>query len=236
MNVQMRSSRSLQCSSSGRQATRPCFSAQPPARHHARSVQASAVSPSSSDEASSSQPCSIGADRRGVLLALGSLGTSLALSSSYAPAAQAFSPPPPGYRALVDKLDGYSFFYPERWIAVTSSGNDCFLRNPVNIDENVFVDISSPSSSRFASVQDLGSPEETAKKILEQYLNKEFMSTRIGIRREGQVLGAQQREGEGGRLYYDVAIRMTSYASRNPYVATQVRVCAAGRGDRGPMA
>lgn len=46
------------------------------------------------------------------------------------------------------RLDGYSFIYPEQWAAVTSSGNDIFLRNPFNVEQNLFVDISSPSSSR----------------------------------------------------------------------------------------
>lgn len=43
---------------------------------------------------------------------------------------------------------------------MTSSGNDIFLRNPRNIDENLFVDMSSPSSSRYESVIDLGTPQE----------------------------------------------------------------------------
>lgn len=64
--------------------------------------------------------------------------------------ALAFSQPPPGLRRQNDKLDGYSFLYPESWLPVTSSGNDIFFRNPRNIDENVFVDITSPSSSRCA--------------------------------------------------------------------------------------
>ncbi|KAJ9520801.1 hypothetical protein QJQ45_013982 [Haematococcus lacustris] len=135
-----------------------------------------------------------------------------------------FTSAPPGFRALVDKLDGYSFVYPERWLSVTSSGNDCFLRNPSNIDENLFVDISSPSSSRYESVIDLGTPEDTGKQLLEQYLNKEFMSTRLGIRREGQLLSATRRDTPDGRTYYDVAVRITSFASRNPYVATQAEV------------
>jgi hypothetical protein len=54
----------------------------------------------------------------------------------------------------------------------SSPGNDCFLRNPFNIDENLFVDISSPSSSRYNSVTDLGTPEEAGKTLLEQLLNK----------------------------------------------------------------
>ena len=55
----------------------------------------------------------------------------LLLSQPVLPAAAAFTPPPPGYRLQNDKLDGYSFVYPEPWIMVTSSGNDIFYRNPV---------------------------------------------------------------------------------------------------------
>jgi hypothetical protein len=47
------------------------------------------------------------------------------------------------------RLDGYSFVYPDQWAPVTSSGNDIFLRNPFNVDQNLFVDITSPSSSRW---------------------------------------------------------------------------------------
>lgn len=132
--------------------------------------------------------------------------------------------PPNGYRLHVDKLDGYSFFYPEDWLPVTSAGNDVFYRNIYNIDENLFVNTSSPSSSRYKSVEDLGTPEEAAKKILDQYLNQEFMSSRIGIKREGSVVSASSRTGPNGTLYYDIDIRMTSYGSRNPYVATNAEV------------
>lgn len=140
-----------------------------------------------------------------------------------------YSPPTraQGYRAQNDIIDGYRFFYPEGWLAVSSSGNDCFLRNPRNIDENCFVDITSPSSSTFSSVADLGTPEQTAKRTLDKYLTKEFMSTRIGIRREGSVLFANSRQGVDGRTYYDIGVRMSSYGSTNPYVATQVCAPAA---------
>jgi hypothetical protein len=116
-----------------------------------------------------------------------SLAAGLAAASFYAPVAAAFTPPPPGYRLHVDKLDGYSFTYPDTWVLVTSSGNDVFYRNPFNIDENLFVDLSSPSSSRYETVADLGTPDEAAARILNKYLEQEFMSTRIGIRREGKV-------------------------------------------------
>lgn len=73
-----------------------------------------------------------------------------------------------GYRRHVDKLDGYTFVYPDSWIPVTvcrchklntdcnhalpqTSGNDVFYRNPFNLDENVFVNITSPSSSKYAT-------------------------------------------------------------------------------------
>jgi hypothetical protein len=96
------------------------------------------------------------------------------------PAAAEFVSVPKGFKRLVDKLDGYEFFYPELWSPVTTSGNDVFLRNPFNIEENLFIDISSPSSSRYSSVLDLGTPDAAAKTKLDQYLNKEFMSTRLG--------------------------------------------------------
>lgn len=64
------------------------------------------------------------------------------------PTAAAFTLPPQGYRQQLDRLDGYNFIFPEEWAVVTSSGSDVFLRNPFNVDENLFVDISSPSSSR----------------------------------------------------------------------------------------
>jgi hypothetical protein len=51
------------------------------------------------------------------------------------------------------RLDGYSFVYPDQWAPVTSSGNDIFLRNPFNVDQNLFVDITSPSSSRWVLSQ-----------------------------------------------------------------------------------
>ncbi|EFJ47398.1 hypothetical protein VOLCADRAFT_61541 [Volvox carteri f. nagariensis] len=162
--------------------------------------------------------------RRDALLSLLSIPlTAAQLGSAVAPAL-AFTAPPPGYRLLVDKLDGYSFICPENWIAVTSSGNDIFLRNPRIVEENLFVDITSPSSSRFKSVGDLGTPDEAAKRLLDQYLTKEFMSTRLGISRYGEIVSASSRVADDGQTYYDIAIRMTSYGSRNAYAATRAEV------------
>ncbi|GFR52164.1 hypothetical protein Agub_g14696, partial [Astrephomene gubernaculifera] len=164
------------------------------------------------------------ASRRDMLLSMLSVPLLTShLASSVSPA-RAFVAPPPGYRAIVDKLDGYNFICPENWIVVTSSGNDIFLRSPRNVEENLFVDMTSPSSSRFKSVADLGSPDDAAKRLLDQYLTKEFMSTRIGIARYGDIISAASRVADDGQTYYDIAIRMTSYASRNAYAATRMEV------------
>ncbi|GAX74403.1 hypothetical protein CEUSTIGMA_g1851.t1 [Chlamydomonas eustigma] len=183
---------------------------------------------STSDSASTSDSCKYDINlRRRDLLSLVpriSLAAGLVATSIYTHVAAAFTPPPPGYRLHVDKLDGYSFTYPDAWVLVTSSGNDVFYRNPFNIDENLFVDLSSPSSSRYETVADLGTPDEAAARILNKYLEQEFMSTRIGIRREGKVISANSRTGSDGQQYVDLAIRMTSFSSKNPYRATQAEV------------
>ena len=147
-------------------------------------------------------------------------GVCIGLSLSGSKAAYAFVPPPPGYSMHVDKLDGYSFLYPSDWIPVTTSGNDVFYRNPFNAEENLFVDISSPSSSKYASIEDFGTPEEAAKKTLDQYL-EEFMSTRLGVKRSAEIESATKRTGSDGKTYYDITTRVTSYASTNQLAVTQ---------------
>lgn len=62
------------------------------------------------------------------------------------------------------------------------------------------------TTHRFKSVEDLGSPSDAANKLLDRYLNKEFMSTRLGVRRQGEVLAASSREKDG-RVYYDIEVR-----------------------------
>lgn len=86
-----------------------------------------------------------------------------------------------------------------------SSGNDIFYRNPYNVSENLFVDVSSPSSSTYTSVKDLGTPEDAAKRTLSQYL-EELMSTRLGVKRTGEVVTADERVGSDNKLYYDIQV------------------------------
>lgn len=59
---------------------------------------------------------------------------------------------------------------------------------------------------RYSSVTDLGTPEDAAGRILDQYLNKEFMSTRLGIKRTGEIVSASSRDGPEGRKYYDIEV------------------------------
>lgn len=119
-----------------------------------------------------------------------------------------------GFREYIDQFDGYSFKYPQNWIQVRGAGADVFFRDPFVLDENVSVDISSPSSSNYKSVEDLGPPEEAGKKVLRQYLT-EFMSTRLGVRRESSILSTSSKVASDGKLYYEVEVNIKSYANNN---------------------
>lgn len=110
-----------------------------------------------------------------------------------------------GFREYIDVFDGYQFKYPQNWIQVRGAGADIFFRDPYVLDENVSVELSSPSSSKYKSVEDLGPPEEAAKKVLKQYLT-EFMSTRLGVRRESNILSTSSRIADDGRTYYQVEV------------------------------
>ncbi|KAK1699514.1 hypothetical protein QYE76_016211 [Lolium multiflorum] len=118
------------------------------------------------------------------------------------------------FREYIDTFDGYSFLYPKGWIQVRGAGADIFFRDPVLLDVNMSVDISSPSSSNYKTVEDLGPPENAAKGVLKQYLT-EFMSTRLGVRRESNVLSASSKVSDDGKLYYEVEVNIKSYASNN---------------------
>jgi hypothetical protein len=110
------------------------------------------------------------------------------------------------FREYIDIFDGYTFLYPKSWIQVKGAGADIFFRDPFVLDENMSVEISSPSSSKYTSVEDLGPPEKAAEKVLKQYLT-EFMSTRLGVRRESNVLSAVSKVADDGKLYYEVEVR-----------------------------
>ncbi|KAJ3705646.1 hypothetical protein LUZ61_009351 [Rhynchospora tenuis] len=130
------------------------------------------------------------------------------------PLLPATASPSSSFKEHIDNFDGYTFFYPRSWIQVRGAGADIFFRDPLVLDENISVEISSPSSSKYKSVEDLGSPEDAAQKVLRQYLT-ELMSTRLGVKRESNVLTASQRVADDGRNYYQVEVNIKSYASNN---------------------
>ena len=115
----------------------------------------------------------------------------------------------PIFREFLDNFDGYTFNYPQNWIPVRGSGADIFFRDPFILDENISIELSSPSSSRYKSVEDLGTPKDAGEKVLRQYLT-EFMSTRLGVRRESNVLSTSSRVADDGRLYYQVEVEFMS--------------------------
>lgn len=119
-----------------------------------------------------------------------------------------------GFREHIDIFDGYTFFYPKNWIQVKGAGADIFFRDPYVLDENMSVELSSPSSSRYKSVEDLGPPEVAAQKVLKQYLT-EFMSTRLGVRRESNILTTSSRVADDGKVYYQIEVNIKSYANNN---------------------
>lgn len=118
------------------------------------------------------------------------------------------------FREYIDTFDGYAFKYPSNWIQVRGANADIFFRDPFVLDENLSVELSSPSSSKYNSVEDLGPPEEAGKKVLRQYLT-EFMSTRLGVRRESSILSTSSRTADDGRMYYQVEVNIKSFANNN---------------------
>ena len=131
----------------------------------------------------------------------------------------AFARPPTGYARCADAIDGYGFDRPTAWIEVRGSGNDVFFRDPSEVETNAFVAVSSPSSSAYESVEDLGSATDAAAGVLERYVG-ELMSTRLGVRREREILSARRRTNGDGKVYYDVEVRISSYSARNQYGLT----------------
>lgn len=153
--------------------------------------------------------------RRAALAALVASASACALPTP----ARAFTRPPRGFTRYNDPIDGYAFDRPEEWIEVKGSGNDVFFRDPGEVETNCFVSVSSPSSSTYASVEDLGAPEDAGKRVLEQYLS-ELMSTRLGVRRESQIVRAEKRVDVDGKVVYDLEMRISSYSARNQYGLT----------------
>ncbi|RCV43395.1 hypothetical protein SETIT_9G291000v2 [Setaria italica] len=121
------------------------------------------------------------------------------------------------FREYIDTFDGYTFLYPKSWIQVKGAGADIFFRDPFVLDENMSVEIDiipfvvKIHQRRGSRPSGEGCGEKVLKK---QYLT-EFRSTRLGVRRESNVLSVLSKVADDGKLYYEVEVNIKSYASNN---------------------
>ncbi|UPR02472.1 PsbP domain-containing protein [Chloropicon primus] len=132
------------------------------------------------------------------------------------------TPEPEDWYGFEDIYDNYFVSLPPEWNVVTTSGADMFYKNTENVEQNLFVELSSKSFSKYKSLpDDFGSPSQCAETFLSKYMD-EFVSTRLGITRQGRVVAAAERTKaeDGGRLFYDFLINIDSYAARNQYGIT----------------
>merc|ERR1712048_216994 len=93
-----------------------------------------------------------------------------------------------------NEVEKFRFLYPCSWTRVATSGTAVFYRNPDNFNESLFVEVSAPLFGEYVDIKGIGNPQEAAEKYLGLIL-QEFMSTRLGIRREAQVISALSRRG-----------------------------------------
>lgn len=105
--------------------------------------------------------------------------------------------------------------YTDLSVALQSSGNEIFYRNPYNVNENLFVSISSPSSSKYQTIDDLKSPDKAAERTKQQYL-RELLSTRLGVKRTTDIVSAAERTEQDGRKYYDLEVDIVCTTPTRP--------------------
>lgn len=117
-----------------------------------------------------------------------------------------------------------------------------FFRAPLKVEQNLFVEAraslsrfiplpffsrvvlvyvfpsqaSSPSSTKFESVAQLGPPGEAGEKLIAQYLT-EFQSTRLGVKRDAKLVSASTRPGPGGVTVLDAEVNVKSFANEQQY-------------------
>ena len=72
-------------------------------------------------------------------------------------------PPPASWNVVEDVYDQYTIVLPQDWSQVTTAGYDLSFRNIRNVEQNMFIELSSKSFSKFRSLpQDFGSPDEVS--------------------------------------------------------------------------
>jgi len=127
--------------------------------------------------------------------------------------------PPEGFLRFRNDANSYDFVYPSDWFRITGAGDTVLFRSSFNPEVGLFVNISSPSASRYTDLESLGDPPTVAKSLTEQLL-LELTSTRLGVRREAELVSAVARKGAyDDRTYYDIDVRIRSYAGTNQMAA-----------------
>ncbi|KAL3697953.1 hypothetical protein R1sor_012029 [Riccia sorocarpa] len=124
--------------------------------------------------------------RRESLIGVAALVTGALSSNTSALAAKA----PKGYSAILDNADGYAFFYPFGWQEVAVKGQDVALKDVIEPLESVSVSIIKTDK---ANLQELGSPDEVAKALVEKVLSSPTQKV--------SLVGAKEKT-ENDRTYY----------------------------------
>ncbi|BBN03152.1 photosystem II oxygen-evolving enhancer protein 2 [Marchantia polymorpha subsp. ruderalis] len=124
--------------------------------------------------------------RREALAGVAALVTGVLSSNNSALAAKA----PKGYAAILDNADGYAFFYPFGWQEVAVKGQDVALKDVIEPLESVSVSIIKTDKT---SLQELGSPEEVAKALVEKVLSSPTQKVNLVSAKE---------KTENDRTYY----------------------------------
>lgn len=83
----------------------------------------------------------------------------------------------------------------------------CFRLQRTSNDPSSVVSLCPPSppSLGVQDISDLGTPEEAGQQLLKQFLT-EFMSTRLGVRREPKLLRTNVRTTMDGDEYYEIEV------------------------------
>ncbi|CAM6100039.1 unnamed protein product [Calypogeia fissa] len=98
--------------------------------------------------------------------------------------------PPKGFSAVLDNADGYAFLYPFGWQEVAVKGQDVAFKDVIEPLESVGVSIVKTDKT---SLEELGSPDEVARALVEKVLSSPTQKT---------ALKEAKARVTNGRTYY----------------------------------
>ncbi|XP_024528072.1 psbP-like protein 1, chloroplastic isoform X2 [Selaginella moellendorffii] len=121
--------------------------------------------------------------RRQILVGVGTL---LLISPDVARAEKT----PAGFKASLDKNDGYVFYYPFGWEEIVVKGQDVVYKDVIEPLESVSVNIVKTEKT---DIHDFGPPDKLSKTLVEKFLTSPSQKT--------QVIEAKERETDGKPYY-----------------------------------